>query len=135
MIDFYVRFKKNKNYEMDEHHYRASKWFTLFWGVFCIVIAGFANRMGSLIEAVNVLGSLFYGVILGIFLVAFYLKKIGGNAVFWSAIIAEIIVVILFILDSQNIIGLGFLWLNVVGALAVILLGTFIQLFQKKGTV
>ncbi|MBS1747392.1 MAG: sodium:solute symporter [Bacteroidetes bacterium] len=134
MIDFYVRFKKNKNYNEDEHHYKVSKWFTLFWGVFCIIIAGFANRMGSLIEAVNVLGSLFYGVILGIFLVAFYIKKIGGHAVFWSAIISEIIVVILFVLDSNNIIGLGFLWLNVVGAIAVILLGTLIQQFQKKIT-
>ncbi len=132
MIDFYVRFKKNRNYNDDEHHYKVSKWFTLFWGVFCIVIAGFANRMGSLIEAVNVLGSLFYGVILGIFLVAFYMKKIGGHAVFWSAIISEIIVVVLFILDSHNIIGLGFLWLNVVGAMAVILLGALIQQFHKK---
>ena len=87
--------------------------------------------MGSLIEAVNVLGSLFYGVILGIFLVAFYCKKIGGNAVFISAIISEIIVVVLFILDSNNIIGLGFLWLNVVGALSVILFGFLFQKFQR----
>ena len=76
--------------------------------------------MGSLIEAVNVLGSLFYGIILGIFFVAFYLKKIGGTAVFWAAVIGELLVVALFLLDKYNVIGLGFLWLNVAGALAVI---------------
>jgi hypothetical protein len=88
--------------------------------------------MGSLIEAVNVLGSLFYGVILGIFLVAFYLKKIGGSAVFLSAVISEIIVVVLFILDNNNTIGLGFLWLNVIGALSVVTLGLIIQQFRKS---
>jgi SSS family solute:Na+ symporter len=136
VVDFYVRFKKHKPHEdRDEHHYKVSKWFTFGWGVFCIVIAEFANRMGSLIEAVNILGSLFYGVILGIFLVAFYFKKIGGNAVFLSAIISEIIVVILFVLDNNNIIGLGFLWLNVVGALAVVLFGLLIQSFQRQRTI
>ena len=134
VVDFYVRFKKHKPHkDPGEHHYKVSKWFTFAWGIFCIVIAEFANRMGSLIEAVNVLGSLFYGVILGIFLVAFYYKKIGGSAVFWSAIISEIIVVVLFILDSNNIIGLGFLWLNVIGATAVVLIGLAIQkLFFKR---
>ena len=87
--------------------------------------------MGSLIEAVNILGSLFYGVILGIFLVAFYWKKIRGTAVFWSAVISEAIVFILFILDSNNIIGLGFLWLNVIGALAVVLIGLILQLLYR----
>jgi Na+/proline symporter len=87
MIDFYLRFKKHRAYpELSEYenekNYRLSKWFTLGWGVFCIIIAEFANRMGSLIEAVNILGSLFYGVILGIFLVAFYWKKINGTCSF-----------------------------------------------------
>ena len=132
MIDFYLRFKKHRAYpELSEYenekNYRLSKWFTLAWGIFCIIIAEFANRMGSLIEAVNILGSLFYGVILGIFLVAFYWKKIRGTAVFWSAVISEAIVFILFILDSNNIIGLGFLWLNVIGALAVVLIGLILQ--------
>jgi Na+/proline symporter len=132
MIDFYLRFKKHRAYpELSEYenekNYRLSKWFTLGWGIFCIIIAEFANRMGSLIEAVNILGSLFYGVILGIFLVAFYCKKISGTAVFWSAVVSEAIVVILFILDSKNIIGLGFLWLNVIGALAVVLIGLILQ--------
>jgi SSS family solute:Na+ symporter len=140
MVDFYCRFKKHhphaepQDYD-DEKKYKLSKWFTFGWGVFCIVIAEFANRMGSLIEAVNVLGSLFYGVILGIFLVAFYFKKVSGNAVFWSAIISEVIVVVLFILDNNNVIGLGFLWLNVVGAAAVVLIGLLIQTFYHKAAI
>ena len=132
MIDFYLRFKKDRIHtsETELHkvkQYKQSKWFTFGWGVFCIAVAEFSNRLGSLIEAVNVLGSLFYGVILGIFLVAFYMKRIRGNAVFWSAIIGEIIVVICFILDNNGIIGLGFLWLNVVGALAVVVLSWLFQ--------
>ena len=91
--------------------------------------------MGSLIEAVNILGSLFYGVILGIFLVAFYVKRIGGSAVFWSAVISEIIVVVLFILDNNNVIGLGFLWLNVVGAFAVLLISLLLQPVFKLAAV
>ncbi|MGI8951206.1 MAG: sodium:solute symporter [Chitinophagaceae bacterium] len=125
MIDFYFRFKKKRIHpelkDLEElKKYKQSKWATLGWGIFCIIIAEFSNRMGSLIEAVNVLGSLFYGVILGIFLVAFYIKRIKSNAVFWSAVVSEIIVIVLFILDNNGTIGLGFLWLNVVGALAVI---------------
>ncbi len=132
MIDFYFRFKKKHAHPEpqdieDAKKYNQSKWATFGWGVFCIVIAQFSNRLGSLIEAVNVLGSLFYGVILGIFLVAFYMKKINGNAVFIAAIISEVIVVILFLLDRYEILGLGFLWLNVVGALSVLLLSRIAQ--------
>jgi hypothetical protein len=103
----------------------------LAWGVFCILTAQFATGMGSLIEAVNVLGSLFYGVILGIFLVAFYAKKVGGTAVFWAAIVGEIFVIVCFLLDKYNIVGIGFLWLNVIGAVFVFLLSI---LFSKIRT-
>jgi Na+/proline symporter len=136
MIDFYIRFKKHMVHPdqdiEDLKKYRQSKWFTLAWGIFCIIVAQFSNRMGSLIEAVNVLGSLFYGVILGIFLVAFYMKRITSDAVFWGAVIAEIIVVVLFILDYNGIIGLGFLWLNVVGALTVVILGYIFQWANRQ---
>jgi len=133
MIDFYCRFKEHNPHAdsahiHERHHYRLSKWFTFAWGIFCIVMAEFSNRMGSLIEAVNVLGSLFYGVILGIFLVAFYMKRVGANTVFWSAVIGELIVIALFILDKSGIIGFGFLWLNVAGALAVVLLSWLLHL-------
>jgi hypothetical protein len=91
--------------------------------------------MGSLIEAVNVLGSLFYGVILGIFLVAFYIKKIGGKAVFWAAIVSEVGVITLFLLNQYQVIGLSFLWLNVAGALFVVLIATLLQiLFRPRST-
>ena len=101
-------------------------------GIFSIITAELATGMGSLIEAVNVLGSLFYGVILGIFLVAFYFKRTGSNAVFISAILGECIVITFFLLDKYDIIGLGFLWLNVMGAVAVVLLSLFFQAFLRK---
>jgi Na+/proline symporter len=136
MVDFHLRFRgtqyDNTNIEQCANEYKASKYYTLAWGIFSVITAEFATGMGSLIEAVNVLGSLFYGVILGIFLVAFYLKKIGSNAVFIAAIIGELIVITFFLLDKYEIIGLGFLWLNVVGAIAVVLLSLLLQLFLKK---
>lgn len=130
MIDFHNRFIKQSKTEAQE--YKLSKMYTLLWGVFCIVVAQFASGMGSLIEAVNVLGSLFYGVILGIFLVAFYCKSVQSKSVLIAAIVGEIIVVTLFVLDKNKIIGLGFLWLNVVGALAVVILGLMFQTIEKQ---
>ncbi|NCI46902.1 sodium:solute symporter [Sediminibacterium soli] len=131
VIDFHLRLgRRAKDITHEEQcikEYKVSKYYTLAWGIFCVITAEFATGMGSLIEAVNVLGSLFYGVILGIFLVAFYLKRIGGTAVFISAILGELIVIAFFFLDRYNIIGLGFLWLNVVGAVAVVLLALLIQ--------
>ena len=138
MIDFHKRFSKStteKNtVEQDIKEYRWSKIYTLLWGIFCIVVAQLVVGMGSLIEAVNVLGSLFYGVILGIFLVGFYMKKIKSNAVFIAAIIGEVITIVLFILDKNGTIGLGFLWLNVVGALLVVCLSYIVQAFTPKHT-
>jgi Na+/proline symporter len=138
MIDFHKRFSKTtteKNtVEQDIKEYRWSKIYTLLWGIFCIVVAQLVVGMGSLIEAVNVLGSLFYGVILGIFLVGFYMKKIKSNAVFIAAIIGEVITIVLFILDKNGTIGLGFLWLNVVGALLVVCLSYIVQAFTPKHT-
>lgn len=130
MIDFHKRFTQQTISEKQE--YQISKYYTLGWGIFCIITAELARGMGSLIEAVNVLGSLFYGVILGIFLVAFYIKKIGANAVFWAALLGELAVITLFILDKREIIGLGFLWLNVAGALIVVLLSYCFAFLQKE---
>jgi len=136
MVDFHLRLRgvtyDNTNMKQCADEYRASKYYTFAWGIFAIITAEFATGMGSLIEAVNVLGSLFYGVILGIFLVAFFFKKIGSNAVFIAAILGELIVILCFFLDKYNIIGLGFLWLNVVGAVAVVLLSLLLQTFLKK---
>jgi SSS family transporter len=120
MVDFHRRFSKTKNDHEDE--YKLSKKYTLLWGVFCILVAMFSVNLGnSLIEAVNILGSWFYGVILGIFLVAFFCKKItNGNAVFWAAIITEILVITIYIFTRMKIINMGFLWLNPIGAFGVI---------------
>ncbi len=135
MIDFHRRFSKSylaaPDLKRDEQEYKISKYYTFGWGIFCIITAEFATGMGSLIEAVNVLGSLFYGVILGIFLVAFYCKKIQSNAVFWAAVLGEIIVISLFLLDKYQIIGLGFLWLNVAGALVVVSLSWCFSLIKR----
>ena len=133
VIDFYLRFKKKEVFptleeEEEIRKYNISRYFTLGWGIFSIIVAEFANGIGSLIETVNIMGSLFYGVILGIFLVAFYVKSVKSNAVFIAAIVGELIVITVFLLDKYNIIGLGFLWLNVVGALVVVLLSLLIQL-------
>lgn len=121
MVDFHKRFTRKK--ETGEDEYQLSKWYTLAWGIFCIVVAMFTYNIGnSLIEAVNVLGSLFYGVILGVFLVAFFLKNIRrGDVVFWSAMLAEILVITVFILTKQGIFKMGFLWLNPIGAFGVVL--------------
>jgi solute:Na+ symporter, SSS family len=125
MVDLHMRFSKKT---AKEEEYRVSRLYTLAWGVFCIGVAMFASNIGnSLIEAVNILGSLFYGTILGIFLVAFYFKKIRGKAVFWAAVITEGVIIYLFIASDRGDIGLGFLWLNVIGAIGVILIAWVMQ--------
>lgn len=129
MVDFHRRFTKNKDSGEDE--YRLSKWYTLGWGIFCIVVAMFTYNIGnSLIEAVNILGSLFYGVILGVFLVAFFMKHIkSGTVVFWAAIVAELLVLAVFILTKMGVFKMGFLWLNPIGAFGVI----FFTILLNKG--
>jgi len=113
VVDIYKRmYRKDSD---TENYVTASRWATFFWGIFCIAVAQYASRLGSMIEAVNILGSLFYGVILGIFLVAFYFKKIGGRAVFWGTVLGEIFVIISYMLDLT-----AFLWLNLIGCVLVI---------------
>ncbi len=104
---------------------RYGRLHTLVWGLFCIGVAMFAAKLGSLIEAVNILGSLFYGTILGIFLVAFYVKRAKGDIVFIAAAIAEVSVVTIYFLDIVS-----FLWLNVIGAMIVVLICSVSTMFQ-----
>ncbi len=127
VVDIHKKFfKKDLTPKMD---YRISKLYTLGWGIFCIAVAQFASNLGnSLIETVNILGSLFYGVILGIFLVAFWFRQIKGNATFYASVIAEIFIIVIY---KANVIS--FLWLNVIGALLVILIGYILQAFIKDG--
>lgn len=114
----------------DATELKYSRLHTLAWGIFSIGVAMFATQMGSLIEAVNVLGSLFYGPILGIFLVAFYYKKITGSNVFIAAILSEITVIAVYQFDIVS-----FLWLNVIGAAAVIIFSAIGLLFYKPKAV
>lgn len=123
VIDIYQRMYKKE--ETDGHYLQVSRWWTVAWGVFCIAVAQFASQLGSLIEAVNILGSLFYGVILGIFLVAFYCKRIGGTATFYAAIVSEMAVVGIFF---WNIVS--FLWLNAIGCFLVIGIAAIFQLIM-----
>lgn len=125
LIDFHKQFIKSDT--TDEEEFRLSRMYTLFWGVFCIVFAQFATNLGSLIEAVNILGSWFYGVMLGIFLVAFYLKKVGGNAVFYAAILGELCVLAMYAFTD-----IGWLWLNVIGAMAVVVFGLALQFILRR---
>lgn len=150
VIDFHKKFRDSK--VSGEHDYRISKWYTLGWGIFCITVAMFAHNVGnSLIEAVNILGSLFYGVILGIFLLAFYFKKVKATATFWSAVLVEFYIIIsaiwpwlerklpavfgnlpegiLSFMNSAS--EIGFLWLNAIGAIGVVLLALLINSFSK----
>lgn len=126
--DVHLIFSKEIPDEKTELKY--SRLHTLAWGIFSIGVAMFATQMGSLIEAVNVLGSLFYGPILGIFLVAFYYKKIIGSNVFISAILSEIAVIAVYQFDIVS-----FLWLNVIGAAAVIIFSAIGLLFYKPKAV
>lgn len=120
LIDFHRPFI-NPNLS-DKQEFILSKKYTFLWGLFCVVFAQFATGMGSLIEAVNVLGSWFYGVMLGIFLVAFYVKSVGGKAVFYGAIAGEVVVLSMYFFTD-----IGWLWLNAIGAIAVLLFSIILQ--------
>lgn len=126
MIDIHKRFFDKKNNE--EKDFQRARLYTLLWGIFSILVAMLvSNWASSLIEIVNILGSLFYGTILGIFLVAFYAKRVKGSAVFYAAVITEILVIFLFLLNESGYMQLGFLWLNAIGAILVILFGFMFQ--------
>ncbi|HEY0667393.1 MAG TPA: sodium:solute symporter [Sphingobacteriaceae bacterium] len=111
----------------DRRYLDVSRLTTLVWGGFCITMAMYASKLGNLIEAVNILGSLFYGTILGIFLIAFYFKKIGGTATFIAALITEVLIFGIWWAEIM-----AFLWLNVVGCVLVILIGYIVQKFEVK---
>ena len=114
----------------DDHYLSASKWFTILWGGLALVFALYADLFENLIQAVNMIGSLVYGAILGIFMVAFFQKRIGGMAVFIAAIVAEAAVVTIFYLDRMEIIEVAYLWLNLIGCALVMILA---ELFQAMG--
>jgi SSS family solute:Na+ symporter len=123
-IDLY---KRNTSEKTEEHMVKASKWFTFAWGIMAICVACFAYLAENLIQLVNIIGSIFYGNVLGIFLLAFFFKFVKGNAVFIGALITQAIIFGLYLLNVYDVINLPFLWLNFVGCVLVIILGLLID--------
>ncbi|MFP9100828.1 sodium:solute symporter [Flavobacterium sp. RHBU_24] len=121
-------YKRNVKGEKSEKHYvNATKMFTLFWGIIAILFACIGTLFENLIQLVNIIGSIFYGTVLGIFLVAFYIKYIRAKAIFYSALISQATVIYIFLMDIVS-----FLWLNVIGAGLTIGLGLLLQSFIKS---
>ena len=122
-IDLYKRSHQIKKSE--RHYLSASKFFTVMWGIIAIVFASFGTLFENLIQLVNIIGSIFYGTILGIFLVAFFFKKITSNSVFWSACLSQIIIFIIFFTTD-----ISYLWLNFIGAFITVVLSNIIERFK-----
>ena len=124
-MDLYAR--NTKNSTDDSSMVKVTKWFTLAWGIIAIIIACFANLAENLIQLVNIIGSIFYGNVLGIFLLAFFFKHIKGNAVFTGALITQVIIIIGWWFD-----WMPYLWLNLFGCILVIAITHIVHLFIKK---
>ncbi|MBG7628936.1 MAG: sodium:solute symporter [Bacteroidetes bacterium] len=129
-MDLYKRNVKGE--KTDAHYVKASKWFTLGWGIIAISIACVATLFDNLIQLVNIIGSIFYGNILGVFLLAFFIKYVKSNAVFIAALITQVIVISLYLLDKYEHINLPYLWLNFVGCFIVMAIAILIQSITKR---
>ena len=114
VIDLYKRNHLVK--KSDNHYLKASKWFTVMWGIIAIIFASVGRLFENLIELVNLIGSLFYGTVLGIFIVAFFFKKIKGNEVFYSACLSQILIFFIY-----GYFEIGYLWLNFIGAIMTVI--------------
>ena len=125
VIDIYKRLLVSD--ASDKHYFRASVGFTIFWGLVALGFAGIASLFDNLIQAINIIGSLFYGVILGIFLVAFFFRKVRSNAVFFAAVLSELCVIGLYFGDKFGYYQIGFLWLNLIGPALVISIAVLLQ--------
>ncbi len=112
----------------DRHYLNASRLFTIFWGMIALLFAATADLFDNLIQAVNIIGSLFYGVILGVFVVAFFLKRVGGRAVFLGAILAEVLVLAIFAANAYGYVQIAYLWLNLIGCLLTMLFSWLLSL-------
>jgi len=124
-LDIYQRYATVST--APKHYLRMSRLFTFCWGVIAILIASIASLFENLIQLVNIIGSIFYGNVLGIFLLAFFFKRIQGKAVFYAAILTQILVIVVFYADLMS-----YLWLNLVGCGLVILIAQFFQLLTKN---
>lgn len=133
-IDLYKRSLKKE--ATDEHYLKSSKVFTAFWGLGAILFATYASLFENLIQAVNLLGSLFYGTILGIFMVGFFMKWIKGKAVFFAALFSQVLILVIHFWNGVGLVGfqwdIGFLWYNAIGCIAVMAVGSIFQLIFRK---
>ena len=123
-IDIY---KRNNDTRSDKHYVYATQFFTLFWGLVAIGFACISSLFENLIQLVNIIGSVFYGTVLGIFLVGFYLKYVKGKAIFIAACVSQLTIFYIFYLDIVS-----FLWLNFIGALLTIIISLSIQILLNK---
>lgn len=129
VIDLYQRYLGDRR--SPAHYLKASKWFTLIWGGIAILFANFASLLDNLIQLVNIIGSVFYGNVLGIFLIAFFIRYIRGNAVFTAALITQVIVILIYYffihIYPSGAEKLGYLWLNFIGCALVILISLLLE--------
>ena len=126
-VDLYQRHRPGHS---EKHYLKITRYFTLIWGGIAILVACTAPLFDNLIQLVNIIGSIFYGNILGVFLAAFFIRHIKGLSIFWAALINQGFVISLFVLDLFEVIKLPYLWLNVIGCVAVILIALIVQFFQ-----
>lgn len=125
-IDLY---KRNVKIRDDKHYVKASKWFTLLWGIIAISVACVANLFDNLIQLVNIIGSIFYGNVLGVFLLAFFIKYVKSSAVFYAALITQVIIIYFWYIDLMP-----YLWLNLVGCAIVMIIAIIIQTITGNKT-
>jgi Na+/proline symporter len=120
VIDIYKRHVKQDG--TDRHYLMVSRLATVFWGLYAVMFAQYARNLGSLIEAVNMVGSLFYGTLLGVFTLAFFFKRVGGTGAFVGMLVGEAA-----ILSTARFTNISFLWYNVIGAVVVVAVGNLIS--------
>lgn len=140
VIDIYQRFFVKDG--DDVHYLKAAKWFTLLWGGIALAFAASASLFENLIQAVNIIGSLFYGVILGIFMVAFFLPRVGGRAVLVAAVVVELFILLLFAVSTAElplpgvgVIKIAYLWLNLIGCVLVMAISWLVQAVRGQARV
>jgi Na+/proline symporter len=133
-IDLWRHFRPLAAHD-EARNVRVAKWFTAFWGAVAIAFALFAGFAENLIEAINIIGSIFYGVVLGIFLVAFFLKHVRGTAVFWAAVVAQTLIFALYLLRHRfPALDISYLWYNLIGCAVCVALSLMLQIMLRDST-
>jgi len=133
-IDLWRHFRPLAAHD-EARNVHVAKWFTAFWGIIAIAFALFAGFAENLIEAINIIGSIFYGVVLGIFLVAFFLKEVRGTAVFWAAIVGQTLIFALYVLRHWfPVLDISYLWYNLIGCVICVGLSLMLEFVLRHGT-